>query len=275
MFAGCGFLGEAAAALFFEAGWEVHALCASETSAARLAARGWRATAADARGSEVWPLLPRNAQVWVHALSTRGGSASDYQALYLQSLQNALAECAPRRVIFLSSTSVYAQKDGSWVDEDSPAEPQTETGRILRAAEEVALAAGGVVLRLAGLYGPGRSVFLQRFLAGEAKRSESRWINHIHRDDAAAAVFLAATLPPGIYNVSDDNPSTPAQLCEWIAESLGVPLPPEGEMKSSQRRGGSNKRVCNRKLRKAGWVPRYPSYRQALPGLLKASPPGS
>ena len=102
------------------------------------------------------------------------------------------------RRLFTSSTSVYAGSDGAEVTEASPADPERETGRILRQTEDETLAAGGAVVRLAGIYGPGRSVLLQHYLTGQSVidvRSEppatpdGRWVNQIHREDAAAAML--------------------------------------------------------------------------------------
>ncbi len=121
--------------------------------------------------------------------------------MYVDGLLNALAATEPRLLIFTGSTSVYAQVDGTWVNETSETKPDRETGRILLEAERIALASGGFVARLSGLYGPGRSVLMRRFLSGEAmiEGDGLRWINQIHRDDAARAiVHLAyqARLPP-------------------------------------------------------------------------------
>ena len=97
----------------------------------------------------------------------------------------------PRRTVYTGSTSVYAQTDGAWVDESSPAEPDRETGHILRETEAIVLAAhGGTVARLAGIYGPGRSVLLRKFLASEAviEGDGLRWLNQIQRDDGRRRV---------------------------------------------------------------------------------------
>jgi nucleoside-diphosphate-sugar epimerase len=178
----------------------------------------------------------------------------------------------PGRVIFVSSTSVYGQEDGSWVTEESKAVPDRETGRILREAEEIALAAGGTVARLSGIYGPGRSILLKRFLAGEAVLEDGgyRWINQIHRDDAAAALVRLSdpSLPAGIYNVSDDTPTTQREVYGWMGELLHPPLPPEGPADLDRKRGWTSKRINNGKLRSVGWRPAFPSYRDALPQLM-------
>ncbi|GAT35509.1 hypothetical protein TSACC_3576 [Terrimicrobium sacchariphilum] len=216
----------------------------------------------------------RGADALIYAVSTRGGDVEAYRMAYLEGFLNSLAAAKPRRSLFVSSTSVYAQRDGEWVTEDSPSDPPRDTGRILRDAEGVALASGGYVARLAGLYGPKRSVLLKRYLAKEAALDGegSRWINQIHRDDAARALFhlYAHRCAPGIYNVADDQPATQRDVYQWIADFLGGALPAPAQGDVVRRRGASNKRVSNAKLKAAGWTPLFPAYRVALPDLVRA-----
>ena len=147
------------------------------------------------------------------------------------------------------------------------------TGKVLRETEELALAQnGGMVARLAGLYGPGRSVLLQKFREGRAfiEGDGSRWINHIHADDAARALFhlVVPQAPAGIYNVADDTPLTQRAIYEFLAARLSQPLPPSAPPDLNRKRGWTHKRVANGKLRVLGWMPRYPSFHHALPDLL-------
>jgi nucleoside-diphosphate-sugar epimerase len=170
-------------------------------------------------------------------------------------------------VVFVSSTSVYAQTDGSVVTEETDAAPDRETGRILREAEEVALAARGAVARLAGIYGRGRSVLLKKFFSGEARieGGGERWLNQIHREDAATAIAaIVRTRAPGIFNVADDTPLTQRSLYSRLAESFGRPLPPDGPIDLNRKRGWTHKRVSNAKLRTLGWAPKYPSFFDAV-----------
>ena len=99
-----------------------------------------------------------------------------------------------------------------------------------------------------------------------------RWINQIHRDDAASALAQLGNpkVAPGIYNVTDDTPVTQRDVYGWIAEILNRPLPPEGPADLNRKRGWTSKRIRNGKLRSTGWYPLYPSYRDALPQLLSA-----
>ena len=277
--AGCGFLGEAAAFLFSESGSRVLGLCATKETAARLAGRPFEVLVADITGSlsgisAAW----KTPDLLIHCASSGRGNADAYRAVYRDGLASLLDSFEPHRVIFTGSTSVYAQEDGGWVDEKSPAEPLRETGRILLEAEKTALRAGGVVARLAGIYGPGRSVYLRKILEGSAVLEEGglRWINQIHRDDAARALaFLAnPAVQPGVYNVCDDSPVTQRDLFGWIADHLDKPHPPEGPRDLDRKRSWTSKRVGNAKLRATGWAPRFTTYRQALPFLLNAPSSG-
>jgi nucleoside-diphosphate-sugar epimerase len=126
----------------------------------------------------------------VHCAASGRGGEEAYRAVYRDGCGNLVASFPGVPLVFTSSTSVYGQVDGSVVDEESEAEPERETGRLLREAEDIVMAAGGAVARLAGIYGPGRSVILKKFMEGAAVIEEDgrRYLNQIHRDDAAAAV---------------------------------------------------------------------------------------
>jgi len=172
-------------------------------------------------------------------------------------------------MLFTSSTSVYAQRDGSWVTEESETKSARETRRILRETEELVLGHGGIVARLAGIYGPGRSALLSKFLSGQAiiDPRNDRFINQIHRDDIAAALFLLLNRPSPareIYNVVDDQPILQSECYRWLAEKLNRPIPSLGRSTSISKRGASNKRVTNAKLRGIGWTPQYPSFAEAM-----------
>ena len=272
--AGCGFLGEAAAGFFLEAGWRVLGLCATEESAARLADRPFPVAVVDISKPIRVPAGWESPDVVVHCASSGRGGADAYRAVYRDGLEYLREAFSPRRLIFTGSTSVYSQVDGGWVTEDSPAEPDRETGQILLEAEKIAFDAGGVVARLAGIYGPGRSVLLKKFLDGSAllEAGGNRWINQIHRDDGALALLRLAQheAAAGIYNVCDDTPTTQREIYGWIADHLNRPLPPEGPADLNRKRGWTSKRISNARLRSIGWSPRYPGYRDALGELVAA-----
>lgn len=270
---GCGFVGEAVADLFHAAGWQVTGWTHSEESAARLAAvKPYPVQAHDITDADHVDAAARQApgggalDALVDCVSSgRGGGPEAYRRVYLDGARNLSAAFRPVRFVYTGSTSVYAQTDGSTVDESSPAEPDRETGRILLETEAVVLAApGGTVARLAGIYGPGRSNLLRKFLAGEAviEGDGSRWLNQIHRDDAASALFRLAQpdATPGIYNVADASPLTQFELYRALADEFGRPLPSYGPEDRNRKRGWTSKRIANDRLRALGWLPRYPSF---------------
>ena len=153
--------------------------------------------------------------------------------------------------------------------EESPAEPKHETGTILRKAEDLVLANRGIVVRLGGIYGPGRSALLKKFLSGDAilDPENDRFVNQIHRDDAADAIRFVLTREASageIYNVVDDHPILQSECYRWLAAKLNRPFPAAGRSKSKRKRGDSNKRVSNAKLRAMGWTPRYPNLGEGM-----------
>jgi nucleoside-diphosphate-sugar epimerase len=255
---GHGYLGQAISRDFRAAGWEVVALSLSGDEGT---------IACDVSSAGAVAALGVKPDFIVHCAASGRGGADAYRAVYLEGCRNLLGAFPGVRLLFTSSTSVYAQTDGAVVTEESAAEPERETGKILREAEEVVLASGGVVARLAGIYGPGRSVILKRFLNGEAVIEEDgrRYLNQIHRDDAAAAVLrLAEAGKRGIYNVSDSRPMSQRECYEELSRIFGRPLPPNGPRDPDRKRGWTHKRVSNGKLLEAGWVPGFPSFLDAV-----------
>lgn len=279
---GCGFLGEAAADFFSAQGRNVLGLVRSNDSLGALSNRSFRSAACDVTDpASVEALTPQvqNVPLAIYCVSSGRGGVDAYAAVYRDGLRRVQESWKPGRMIFVSSTSVYGQTDGAWVTEESEAAPDRDTGRILLEAEQIALASGGSVARLSGIYGPGRSVLLRKFLAGEALLEDGghRWINQIHRDDAAVALARLGdfSVTPEVYNVTDNMPATQREVYGWIAETQRQSLPPEGAADLNRKRGWTSKRISNAKLRSAGWIPQFPSYRDALPQLLTDYSAGS
>lgn len=271
LIAGCGFVGGATARLLQSAGWDVTGITRSEESAARLVPQGLRVFPCDiSDAAQMKKIAFEGADAVVHCASSAGGGAEEYRKIYLDGARNLLEILHPQKFLFTSSTSVYAQTGGEWVAEESPAEPSGDTGKILRETEDLVLARGGIVARLAGIYGPGRWALLRKFLDGTAviEGDGSRWLNHIHRDDAASAIvkLLNNRSATGIYNVSDSTPLTQLDCLALLAEKYGKPLPPHGTPGIPRKRGITSKRVSNEKLRTLGWIPQFPSIREALAG---------
>jgi nucleoside-diphosphate-sugar epimerase len=254
---GHGYLGQAITREFRDHGWDVAATSLSGDN---------ETISCDVGNPADVAKLPQPDFI-VHCAASGRGGAEAYQRVYVDGCRN-LAEKFPGvPLLFTSSTSVYAQTDGSVVTEESPAIPDRETGHLLLEAERVTLAAGGTVARLAGIYGPARSVILKKFLSGEAVIEEDgrRFLNQIHRDDAARAIYhLATTHTTGIFNVSDSTPLTQLGCYEKLSEIFSRPLPPSGPRDLNRKRGWTHKQVSNEKLRATGWQPRFPSFIDAV-----------
>jgi nucleoside-diphosphate-sugar epimerase len=269
LIAGCGYVGQAAADLLHAANWAVEGWTASEKSAAALSAKPYRIRKVDISNRDQIAECLQTFDAVVHCASSRGGGVEDYRQIYLNGARNLLDQFGGAKMLFTSSTSVYAQCDGSWVTEETGTRPSRETGRVLLKTEKLVLNRGGTVARLAGIYGPGRSALLSKFLAGTAviDPENDRFINQVHRDDIASALFLLLSQEVEgnrIYNVVDDQPMPQSDCYGWLAQRLNRPLPAIGKSTGQRKRGNSNKRVSNAKLRRLGWIPRYPTFAVAM-----------
>ena len=269
LIAGCGYVGQATADLFHAAGWTVEGWTRSAESAAKLSAKPYPVYAINVADRDRVYARDGMLDAVIHCASSGGGGLDAYRQVYLNGARSLLDRFAGSKVIFTSSTSVYAQRDGSWVTEKSETKPARETGRILLETEQLVLAQGGAVARLAGIYGPGRSALLSKFLAGSAiiDLENDRFINQVHRDDIATALFLLLDRPSPareIYNVVDDQPILQSECYRWLAAKLNRPIPPMGRSTAAPKRGASNKRVSNARLRHLGWIPRYPTFAEAM-----------
>jgi nucleoside-diphosphate-sugar epimerase len=180
---------------------------------------------------------------------------------------------------YLSSTGVYGDTGGAWVDEGAP------TGAGRRGARAVAdaawLALSARVFRLPGIYGPGRSP-LDRIRSGEARRIDvpGQIFSRVHVDDIASGVIAALDAPPGAYNLADDEPAPQSDVVAFGCRLLGLPVPPpvpleEANLSPAARAFYSeNRRVANGKAKRVlGWRPRYPDYRLGLRALSASTSP--
>lgn len=272
---GAGYVGSVLAHSLHRQGHAVAAWTRTEASAAALQASGLRTICGDLADEWIWDGLNDLWDAAIFCASSSRGGIDAYHQIYRRGLG-----CALERVggaghfIYTSSTSVYSQDDGGEVDEASPAVPLSETSEILVKAEDRVLAAYGTVLRLSGIYGPGRAVYLKKYVEGGAPLpgDGGRWVNMIHRDDAAGAVahVLGRTETAGqIYNATDCCPVRLRELVEWLAARRGLPCPACGAPEDAGRkRGITSKRVSNARLRALGWTPRYPSYREGYAELV-------
>lgn len=272
---GCGYVGLPLGAELVRQGHEVFGLRRSASVENELEAVGIKPLAADITRPETLAKLPRGFD-WVVNCVAAGGGAENYRRVYLEGTRNLLEWLAfvpPEKFVHTGSTGVYAQYDGSVVTEESPADPVAETAKILRKTESVLLAAArknfpAVILRVAGIYGPGRGHWFKQFLRGEARieGDGSRFLNMIHRDDVAGCIIAA--LKNGrsgeIYNAVDDEPVSQLKFFEWLAAELERPLPPKvpADAEVWRKRGVTNKHVSNAKLRaELKYAFKHPNFR--------------
>lgn len=257
---GAGYLGGEVVRAFREAGWDAQGASLGG---------GEGVLACDVSDADSVAALPDMDAVVHCAASGRGGEEA-YRLVYLEGCLNLVRRFPDAKLVFTSSSSVYAQHQGELVTEESDTIPDRATGEILLEAEKVVLCAGGVVARLAGIYGPGRSVLLRKFLDGEAVIEEDggRFINTIHRDDAARAILHLIRLEPfpggEIFNVADSVTMTQLEVYQGLAEIFKKDLPPSGPRDLNRKRGWTHKRVSNAKLQATGWEPEYPSFLDAV-----------
>ncbi len=271
---GCGYVGEQVADLLHAQGSAVTGVTHSAESAVRLSqAKRYPVLACDVSDAAAVQRLavavtPAPEAV-LHCASSNRGGAEMYQRVFVEGCGHLSLQFPESHLVFTSSSSVYPQTDGSLVTEESDATPERETSRQLRLAEQAVLERGGCVARLAGIYGPGRSFVLKNFLAGaatiEGNDGDGRYLNQIHRGDAASAlVHLITERHTGIFNVVDDVPMTQRECFAELARRFNRPMPPVSEPNAGRKRAWTHKRISNTKLRAIGWRPRFPSYFEAL-----------
>lgn len=270
LLAGCGDLGLRVAQRLHERGDEVWALRRTQPAEPRAFIRWIRA---DLTVPQSLRDLPRGLTQLVYLPAPDRRDASAYSALFEGGLRNVLAAVGMtelQRVLLVSSSAVYGEHAGAWVDELTPTAPLAFNGRVLRDAEQwlIGRVDGSVVLRLAGLYGPGRLRLLERLRAGlvVVPRSTQHWANRVHVDDAASAIthLLQLANPKDIYIGVDDTPLPIDVLYDHLARLAEASLPADGP---APEHVGS-KRLCNARLRASGWEPSWPDARNGYAALL-------
>ena len=203
----------------------------------------------------------------IHCASASAGRGTtpevrlaSYQDVYLRGCQNLTKVFSEAHILFTSSTSVYGQKDGETVNEESLTEPTTKSAQILVEAEKAVLAANGTIVRLSGIYGLGKSYLLKRLFSGEAilDGGGERVLNHIHHHDGASAcLLLLENGSRGVFDVSETTNLTLKETYKAICDRYNLKMPiNEGACTSGT---GLNKRVSNQKMLDLGWTPKYPS----------------
>jgi len=283
---GCGYVGLALGARLAEAGHDVTGVRRSEEGLARVADAGLRAVEADVTDGGSLAAVP-DADWLVFAASSGGRGAAAAREVYVDGLAasvDAFASRAdpPDRLVYTSSTGVYGDHGGDWVDESTPVEPTTPKTEVLVEAEAQARAApfDATVARFAGLYGPGR-YRLERYLEGPVTEG---YLNMVHRADAAGAVahLLEEDRARGeTVLVVDDEPVSKWAFADWLAEECGRERPPKrtvaerlaaGDLSdAAERRLRTSKRCANDRLRGHGYELRYPTFREGYRDPVEAA----
>ncbi len=273
--AGCGRLGSAAAERLAGRG---HSVCGLR--------RHWQAAPpwlqpleADLLDpSTLARVIPAGLDAILHVLTPDQRDEVGYRRAYLHTLQALLALpqlADPRqRWVFVSSTAVYGDANGDWVDERRPPAPAAFNGQVLLEAEQVLRAArpNAALLRLGGIYGPGREHLLRQLRDGllRVQRSPPHWTNRIHEQDAAELLATLALHPAtGVFNGVDARPADEAEVGDWLAERLGLPPPPLRNTDAIR----PNRRIATHRLDELGFRHRFPDFRVGYDALLTEAGP--
>jgi nucleoside-diphosphate-sugar epimerase len=278
LIAGCGWLGGALGVALQARGDAVWGLRRNVA----LVPEAVRPIEADLDDPRSLAALPGPFDAVVYAAAPEAGDEAAYERTYVRGLGHVIEAVRSSgggpRVILLSSTSVYGQTAGEWVDENSPTEPADFRGRLVLRGEEVLGGAGlpSIALRLGGLYGPGRPSLIDAVREGRAGITPGppRFTNRIHRDDAVGALLHLLALPAGVaarvYVGVDQEPADRNDVVRWLAERLAAGAADEDPTTGGRglRRDTSNKRCSSARLRASGYRFRYPSYREGYAALL-------
>jgi nucleoside-diphosphate-sugar epimerase len=276
--AGCGYIGNALAELLLK---EHHEVFGIRRNIAGLAPGVIGIQGNLASPKSLGPAPPR-VEYAVFAVAADEGTEKAYREAYVDGLAGFLEWLAdegqrPKRIVMTSSTSVYGQRRGEPIDEDSPTHPTQFRGETLLTSERLLASSGlsSVVVRLGGIYGPGRTSLVDRARAGELRlRPFAHYTNRIHRDDAAGLIrhLLFHESPAPLYLGVDDESADEANVYRWLGDEFGIDVPVEDETVEgdSRRRAVGSKRCSNRLARESGYTFRYPSFREGYGELIRA-----
>jgi len=286
---GCGYLGRRVADVWLRRGETVFALTRSQERAREFRHSGIEPIIGDVTRPESLAGLPEVGTT-LYAVGFDRSAGPSMREVYVDGLTNVLDHIATRtgRFLYVSSTSVYGQTDGEWVDEDSPCEPTRENGVICREAEERVRSLSSPesreipgnctwnILRLAGIYGPGRMLRrIEAVTSGEpVTGNPEAFLNLIHVDDAVQAVLACEEKgkPGRAYLISDDHPLTRREYYATLARLLNAPPPGfvDNADSGSSRTPGLNKRCDNRRMKHELQVTlRYPTAEAGLRDALQ------
>lgn len=284
---GAGYVGGEVVRQAVARGLRVTALTRNAEKARALAEAGV-AVIVDDLAADSWhthAALREGADFVLNCVSSGGGGPVGYRHSYVEGMKSVLAwanRVPVGTILYTGSTSVYPQGGGVRVDETASVEETRAAGSPLVEAEDLLLGWGGgarrFVLRLAGIYGPGRHYLLDQLRdgSGEVAGNGEYRLNLIHRDDIAGAVWAAFDAPAGVadgvLNVADDGAAPKVEMTAWLAMKLGVPRPRfTGEPATGRRRVTPDRVIANDKIKRVlGWRPVYPSYREGYAAILGA-----
>jgi nucleoside-diphosphate-sugar epimerase len=269
---GCGYLGKKVARQWLSHGGRVFALTRSQSRAEQLRSDGLQPIVGDVLQLESLEDLPEVASV-LCAVGHSRRSGHSLHSMYVEGLRNVLDRVrAPTRFLYVSSTGVYDQRDGAEVTEESDTSPTEESAQAVLEAEKLLKERlpEAIILRFAGIYGPGRLLREDNIRSGEPLATDANlWLNLIHVDDGAAAVERAERLgrPGATYNICDDHPVLRGEFFQHMANLLGAPAP---KFDAGVVIGKSaNRRISNRKMHEDLKVPlQYPSFQEGLASSL-------
>ena len=273
LIAGCGDVGTALGLMLCERGHEVFG---ARRSAHRLPAPLHPVSVDVTDRSAMERTLP-GVDVVVYAIAAGRREERAYRRAYVDGVSALLDVLEdrtepPRRLFFVSSTSVYGERGGAWIDETAPLRPRGFAGESLVVGERRMLASPipATVVRLAGIYGSGRGWLIKRARAGACCSGDPpRFTNRIHRDDCAGVLahLIGCDVVDDVYIGVDDAPAEECEVMEWLAARLDAPAPRRvrhGEPAAQ----GAGKRCSNARLRASGYRFRYPTYREGYAAVL-------
>lgn len=283
---GCGYVGQAVVALAQARGWRVTAFTRNASTADRLRAEGNETVVGDLATTAWYDEVPAAPDFVVDCVSAGGRGLTGYQQSYVAGMASLLGWLGTRgsagTVVYTSSTSVYPNTGGARVDESAPALGRDDRAKLLVEAERALIdgAAGACrrwfVLRLAGIYGPGRHHLLEQVRSGVVCGFGPHRLNLIHRDDVAAAIVACLAAPDHVrdrvFNVADDDPAPKAEVTAWMALRIGMQPPRFSGIPAEGRSAVPLDRViANDAIKTAlGWRPRYASFREGYEPILAA-----
>ena len=272
---GCGYTGETLGERLSSKGHEVTGICRNNTNNARLTELGILPLNLDITKTSEIQKIPNDYNNVIISVSSSRGGLDAYKNVFGQGIINISnwlrTQSSINSTVFISSTSVYRETKGEWVNEDNNNPPSNPTSKALWNAEQIVTKTGKptTILRSSGIYGPERGYLFNQYMKGIAKidGKGERFINMVHRNDLVEAIIKSLSKPGGTYNITDDEPVTQFEFFKWLSSTTGRPMPPNAPPidPATRKRGITNKRVSNYLFKqKFGYNYIYPTFREGL-----------